>query len=217
MEFLTVRDLTKSFGFRPVLQKLDFSLQQGECVALRGRNGTGKSTLLRILAGLASPDEGQIFFAGVAQQAAGPLLRRSIGFLGHTPGMHPARSLRSHLQFAARVYGMKRPSQRILSLLDSAGLRQVANRPFGQLSRGMQQRGALCRAWLHDPRLLLLDEPYAHLDEDGLEFLDLLLASRRVAIQTILFATHQSEHIARWADREVLLVNGRLQTSCLPP
>ncbi len=214
MAYLTVRSLTKSFGWRPVLQDLDLRLGPEECVALCGRNGTGKSTLLRILAGLATADEGQIHFAGMAQAEAGSALRSRIGYLGHTPGMHPARSLQAHLQFAACIYGLVDPAQRIRALLHSAGLGHVAHSPVGQLSRGMQQRGALCRAWLHDPRILLLDEPDAHLDAEGLQFLDLLLSSRHAAHQTILFATHHRDHVRRWADREVVLHDGRLQAAC---
>ncbi len=213
MEYITVRGLTKSFGLRPVLQELDLTLERGECVALCGRNGTGKSTLLRILAGLATADGGQIHFAGVAQAEAGPALRGRIGYLGHTPGLHPARSLRSHLQFAARIHGLVDPETRIRALLHSAGLGHAAHRPVGQLSRGMQQRGALCRAWLHDPRLLLLDEPDAHLDREGIQFLDLLVSGRHTAHQTILLATHHRDHVGRWADREVVLQDGRLQVA----
>ncbi len=212
MAYLTVRALTKTFGFHPILQELDLTLQQSECVALRGANGAGKSTLLRILAGLATADAGQIRLAGVSPAAAGPGLRTHIGYLGHTPGLHPAQSLRMHLHFTARIYGLVNPAKRIQALLHSAGLHRAANRPMGHLSRGMQQRGALCRAWLHDPRLLLLDEPDAHLDETGLAFLHLLLSSRHAASQTILFVTHHRALADRWADREVVLEEGRLRT-----
>lgn len=207
---LRIRGLTKSFGYRHALQAVDLVLDRAECVALRGPNGAGKSTLLRILASLSPADSGQILFQGLSLSHASPILRGQIGYLGHTPGLHNAFTLWQHLHQAAQLHDLIDPAPRMEALVHSAGMEDVLHMPMGELSRGMQQRGALCRLWLPDPRLVLLDEPAVHLDETGLAFLDELVSQRRTAQQAILFATHRQPLAARWADRNIWLAHGRL-------
>ncbi len=210
---LEVRGLSKSYGYRQILRAVDLSLQIGECVALIGENGAGKSTLLRILAGLSQADSGRIFWRRRELDFRGNYVRSLIGFLGHAPALHGALSLEQHLEFAARLHGIKEPEERVRSLIHSAGLEAFAFRPVREFSRGMQQRGALCRLWLPDPRLLLLDEPDAHLDDKGLTFLESLIAHRRAAHQAILLVTHRQELISKWADRSLHLRQGALHFS----
>ena len=211
-----VRQLAKTFGYCPVLQGLDLDLARAECVALRGVNGAGKSTLLRILAGVAQCDRGTVRWAGSALTPGDYRWRARIGYVTQSNALQDALSLWQQLGVAAQAYGMLDPEPRMRSLMRSAGLDTVRDRPAEELSRGLQQRGALCRAWLPDPRLLLLDEPEAHLDGQGIAFLGSLLAARKTAQQTILFATHRADLAARWADREIWLARGRLSGTPAP-
>ena len=209
--FLTATDIVKTFDYRPVLRGLHLSLARNECVALTGANGSGKSTLLRIMAGLAVPDHGRIGIQGASLTDAGPRARADIGYLGHNPALHHGLSVWHHLEFAARLHGLVQASARAEMLMRSAGLAGVKRTPTGELSRGMQQKVALCRTWLPDPRILLLDEPDSHLDAQGLDFLHALLSQRRRADQTILFTSHRADHASQWADRTVRLLRGRIQ------
>ncbi len=210
---IEVRGLGKSYGFRPVLRGAALALYTGECVALRGANGTGKSTLLRILAGLSPADAGSLLWRDRKLDGHDPYVRSQIGYLGHEPPLHGALSLTQHLKFAAQLHGLVEVDGRARSLIRAAGLESSASRPVREFSRGMQQRGALCRMWLPDPRLLLLDEPDAHLDAEGLLFLESLIAQRRAAAQAVLLVTHRSELAARWADRTLYLRQGTVHQS----
>ena len=207
---LEVRGLSKSYGYRQILRGVNLSLKIGECVALKGENGAGKSTLLRILAGLSQEEAGQIFWRCLELNFRQNYVRSQIGFLGHAPALHGALNLEQHLGLAARLHGIMDPEGRVRSLIHSAGMETLASRPVREFSRGMQQRGALCRLWLPDPRLLLLDEPDAHLDDKGLTFLESLIAQRRAAHQAILLVTHRQDLISRWADRTLLLRQGTI-------
>ncbi len=210
---MEVQGLVKSYGFRPILRGAALTLHMGECVALRGENGVGKSTLLRILAGLSPADAGSVLWRGRKLEGRDRSVRSQIGYLGHEPALHGTLSLMQHLQFAAQVHGLIEWDDRARGLLRSAGLSAASSRPVREFSRGMQQRGALCRLWLPDPRLLLLDEPSSHLDAKGLSFLDSLLAQRRTADQTLLLVTHRPELAARWADRTLYLRQGMVHQS----
>ena len=210
---IEVRGLRKSYGFRPILRGAALALHTGECVALRGENGAGKSTLLRILAGLSQADAGGMFWRDRKLDGRDLHVRSQIGYLGHAPALHGALSLTQHLRCAAQLHGLIEADGRARSLMQSAGLGSSSSRPVREFSRGMQQRGALCCIWLPDPRLLLLDEPDAHLDEEGLLFLESLIAQRRVADQAILLATHRQELVNRWADRTLYLRQGTVHQS----
>ena len=210
---LEVRGLRKSYGFRQILRGAALTLHTGECVVLCGENGVGKSTLLRILAGLSQAEAGSILWRGRKLGDRDLYVRSQIGYLGHDPILHGARSLTQHLKFAAQLHGLIEADRRACSLIQSAGLGSSSSRPVQEFSRGMQQRGALCRIWLPDPRLLLLDEPGSHLDEEGLAFLESLLAQRQAADQAILLVTHRQELAARWADRILYLRQGTVHQS----
>lgn len=212
---IEVRDITKSFGYRQVLQGVRLSLLEGECVALTGENGAGKSTLLRILAGLSQAESGSLYWRGQRIERRSPPVNSQIGYLGHELALHGALTLEQHLQFAAQLYGLIEPEGRIRGLLQSAGLGASTSQPVREFSRGMQQRGALCRLWLPDPRLMLLDEPGSHLDEEGLSFLESLIMHRHASSQAILFATHRQELASKWADRILLLRSGTIHESAV--
>ena len=207
---LTFTDVSRHFGRRRVLNKVSFQLSAGEIVALLGPNGAGKSTLLSIAATLLGPSSGRISFGDNAV-ASGAELRARIGVLGHDLSIYPELSAAENLEFFARAYGVADVDRAVTAALRRAGL-EGRDDPVAQFSRGMRQRLALERALLHEPRLVLLDEPFTGLDDAATSALRARLADLRGRGCIVLLATHDLETIDGLADRAVVLQGGRLLT-----
>ena len=207
---LQARRLTKTFGNRTVLCRLDLAVAEGQSIALTGSNGAGKTTLLGCLAGLARPTDGQVLWFG-QPAAAEPSTRRLLGLAAHESFLYPALSPRENLVFAARMHGIPRPAQRAEELIAGAGLLVHADRPCGRLSRGMRQKLAVLRALVHDPPIVLLDEPFSGVDAEGTAWLMRLLEGLRARGRAICFATHDYQAAAALADRVLHLRAGRLE------
>ena len=205
---LSVQGLTKAYGYRTVLSAVRFELRAGECVHVQGANGSGKTTLLRILVGLTRSDAGTLLVSGREVPPADLVRTGAVGYLGHDPYLDGRLTVREHLEFAAVCFDMVSPASRIDNLLERANLAGMQRTRTQDLSRGWRQRLALCRAWLSDPRIVLLDEPDSHLDTEGLDFLASLLDERRAGSQGILFASHRPP--SGWADRILILKEARL-------
>ena len=205
---LTFTDVSRHFGRRRVLNKVSFQLSAGEIVALLGPNGAGKSTLLSIAATLLDPSSGSVLY-GEGTSASGAELRARIGVLGHELSIYPELSAAENLAFFARAYAVADVDRAVASALQRAGL-DNRDDPVGRFSRGMRQRLALERALLHEPRLVLLDEPFTGLDDAASSALRARLADLRGAGCIVLLATHDLETIDGLADRAVLLRGGRL-------
>ena len=160
------RELTKHYGSRTILRRVDLEIAAGEAVALRGGNGAGKTTLLRCLAAITRPTRGEVWWFG--QPAYGdPAQRRCVGMVAHESRLYPHLTLRENLLFAGRMYGIDHPAERADQLLADVGLAEHAQRLPMQVSRGMGQRVAVARALVHEPPILLLDEPFSGLDAEG--------------------------------------------------
>jgi heme ABC exporter ATP-binding subunit CcmA len=161
--------LRRDFGDRTALEGVDLRVQAGESVAVLGPNGSGKSTLLRILAGLLRPTAGQVSVLGCELPKETQRLRGRVGYLGHEPLLYRDLSPRENLELVAALHGLEpqEAGPRIDSLLDAVGMATRAGDRVAELSAGMKQRIDICRALLHQPQLLLLDEPEAHLDPDA--------------------------------------------------
>jgi heme exporter protein A len=205
---LTFTDVSRHFGRRRVLNKISFRCDAGEVVALLGANGAGKSTLLSIAATLLAPSAGVVQY-GEATLASGADLRARIGVLGHDLFIYPELSAFENLAFFARAYAVPDIGRTVTVALERAGL-EHRDDPAGRFSRGMRQRLALERALLHDPRLVLLDEPFTGLDDAATMALRTRLADLRAAGCIVIVATHDLETIDGIADRAVLLRGGRL-------
>ena len=186
---IRARGLEKRFGDKRVLDGIDFDLPRGGFLLVTGPNGSGKTTLLRICAGLAAPTAGQLEVA---------VERGAIGFLGHEPLLYRELTALENLDLYGRLYRVPERRERIGMLLERFGLWLARNERVGSYSRGMQQRLALCRALLHAPELLILDEPFSALDDEGAELLDRELAELRPA-RTFVVATHEPERVAALA------------------
>ena len=205
---LTLNDVTKSFGSRLVLDKLDLHVECGESVALLGANGSGKTTALRCIAGLARPDSGRIRVAGVDAIDNGVWARRRLSYLPQKSTFPAALTVRETLEFVAKLRGIA--ASAIDRELDMCGLAALADGSVGHLSGGERQRLAMAIAFLPDTDLYLFDEPTAHLDAAASRIL-----FRRARVlsgegRTLLFATHVPADVRHLASRVVLLRDGRI-------
>jgi heme ABC exporter ATP-binding subunit CcmA len=207
---IVVERLTKVFDARPVLRGVSFTLGQGRTLALLGPNGAGKSTLLRILATLSRPTGGRVTVMGHDLAREANAARWAIGYLGHQTGLYDELTARENLLFFARMYGLRDGAKRADALLARVGLRARANDRVGKFSRGQAQRLALARGMLHDPAVLLLDEPDTGLDEDALALLSELLDERTRQGQTTLFTTHQLARGLAQSHQTLVLLRGRV-------
>jgi heme exporter protein A len=204
------RDVRKTFEFKPVLRGVSLTIPAGATVALLGPNGAGKTTLLRILATLARPSAGAVTIDGLDLRHDAQAIRQRIGYLGHQPLLYEELTAEENLDFFARMYGVEDRQAGVDALLERVGLRPKARGRVRDLSRGQSQRLALARALLHQPSLLLLDEPDAGLDEQGTFLLEEILRERSTAGQTAIFTTHDLTWGLRVADRAIALVAGRV-------
>ena len=202
MSILVANGLTHWFGSEVALESVDLAVDVGEHMAVLGENGAGKTTLLRILATAARPTSGKLEIMGLDALRERRRLRRRIGFVAHAPGHYPALCAKENLEFFCTLHGVDKT--RVAETLALVGLSEVANRPAGQLSRGMQQRLAIGRAILHDPKLLVLDEPDASLGSDAPELLATVMRDR-----TVILATHDHALANRLCQRTLVLRHGR--------
>ncbi len=208
MNRLTVVNVARHYGRRKALSQISFACDSGEIVGLLGPNGAGKSTLLNILATLLAPSEGTVEYGG-APSADGAAVRAQIGMLGHDLFLYPELTARENLTFFGHLYGLKDVPGRVASALDRAGLSARADDYVGGFSRGMRQRVALERALLHDPRLILLDEPFTGLDQDSTRALVERLRDRQRAGCLIILATHDLDVVDGLLTRALFLINGK--------
>jgi len=193
-----------------VLRGVDFAINEGNVVALLGTNGAGKTTLLRLISGLAKPDRGEIVLGGVSLAQASKELRRYVGLVSHAPLLYDHLSGWENLRFFAGMYDLTEPASRIETVLQSVDLWSRRNDFVRTYSRGMQQRLAIARAILHDPPVLLLDEPDTGLDQKSSQLLQTLLQQLGDKRRAILFSTHNLDRALTWADSVALLVQGRI-------
>ena len=198
----------KFFGDFPALRDVSFQIEAGACLALLGRNGAGKTTLLRILAGLSKTSKGSITILG--GDARDERSRQRIGVLGHGIGVYEELSAFENLRLFARLYGIENPAKTALEWLERTGLERVRDGLVREFSRGMRQRLAVARAFLHNPSLLLLDEPFTALDDRAIAVLQGLLRSALAEGRTIIMSTHQLREALELATDVALINRGKL-------
>ena len=199
----------KWYGVYPAVRPLDFSIQAGQFVAIFGPNGAGKTTLLRLLAGSVRPTRGEVRLAGEPLEYSDPRWRARIGVLSHQTFLYGQLTAAENLRFYGRLYGLSGLSERIGSRLEEVGLAERANDRVRDFSRGMQQRLALARTLLHDPELVLLDEPYTGLDPHAARMLRGVLEHLRDGKRTVVLVTHNLSEGLEQADRVIVQVAGR--------
>jgi heme exporter protein A len=205
---IETQSLRKSFGPRPVLRGVDLEVAPGECLALMGPNGAGKTTLMRILATLSKPTSGRVQVAGLPLPAATGDVRRRLGVVAHHTLLYTDLSATENLEFYAQFYGLTHAQPRIAAVLEQVGLTSRRYDLVRTFSRGMQQRLAIARALLHDPEVLLFDEPYTGLDPTAADMLDDVLREARSTGRTMLVTTHDPARALALADRVAILARG---------
>jgi heme exporter protein A len=208
---LEVDGVWKYYGDFPALQNIQLSIEPGSTVALLGRNGAGKTTLLRIIAGLSKASEGSVHIQGasVREQAT----RRRIGVLGHGISLYDELSATENLVLFAKLYGLEEPEKKPLAWLERTGLDRVRDGLVREFSRGMRQRLAVARAFMHEPEVLLLDEPFTALDDRAIAVLQSLLADAHAFGRTIILSTHQLREALELATHVALIQRGQLAFS----
>jgi len=210
---IEVRRLTKRFGLKTVLKDLDFHVQAGEFVALLGPNGAGKTTFLRILASLSRPAMGEIRIAGFRLPQQATAIRHILGVVSHQPLLYGDLTAEENLHFYGKMYGIDLPEKRICEVLDLVGLSLRSRDLVRTFSRGMQQRLAIGRAVLHDPEVMLLDEPHTGLDQDASIMLDGVLREVAARGRTVVMTSHDLARAADLASRFDVISRGKIVAS----
>jgi heme ABC exporter ATP-binding subunit CcmA len=208
MNPVDVAGVWKYYGDFPALRDISFSVEPGACMALLGRNGAGKTTLLRIIAGLSRAARGGVSVFG--KDTRERETRRQIGIIGHGISLYDELSALENLRLFARMYGVEDGGRTVSEWLERTGLDKVRDGLVREFSRGMRQRLAVARAFLHDPSVLLLDEPFTALDDRAIALLQSLLRDAIAQGRTIVLSTHQLREALELATHVALLVRGRL-------
>lgn len=207
---IQIKGLIKNYGTNPVLRGLDLQVGQGEFVTLVGPNGAGKSTLLRIVATLLSPTAGNVTIGGWPLNSHAANVRRHIGLVSHQPLLYGDLTAAENLEFYARLYQLSDREERVMQALRTVGLAARQRDPVRSFSRGMLQRLTLARATLHEPDVLLFDEPYTGLDQDATHLLDTLLLEEVHKGRTILMITHDLARGLNLCHRIAILNRGKI-------
>ena len=207
---IELTNVTKNYGLNPVLNGVNLHVKENQFVALVGPNGAGKTTLLRIVATLQRPGGGQVTVGGWPLPDHADQVRRHIGMISHQAMVYGDLDAVENLTYYAGLYQIENPMERILALLDEVGLQRRLTDPVRTFSRGMMQRLAIARATLHDPDVLLLDEPYTGLDAAAIGLLDELLAQQHGAGRTILMITHDFVHGLSQCQQVAILNKGKI-------
>lgn len=207
---IEARNLIKVFAQRQALRGVDLKVARGDFLTIVGPNGAGKSTLLRCFAGLSKPSAGQVLLRGRTLDASAAKLRRHIALLSHETFLYDDLTAVENLRFYGRMYDVDKLDSRIEQLLGDLSLRGRAHDPVRTYSRGMSQRLAIARALLHQPSIILLDEPYTGLDEQAAETLAQMLQEIASGGETLIMTTHHLERVLQTGSRLAIMVAGRL-------
>jgi heme exporter protein A len=208
MTAVTVDGVWKFYGDYPALRDVRLEADAGTCLALIGRNGAGKTTLLRTIAGFSKPGKGAIRIFG--QEPRETETRRNIGVIGHGIAVYDELSAYENLTLYARLYGLADPRRAALEWLEQTGLERVRDGLVREFSRGMRQRLAVARAFLHNPSVLLLDEPFTALDDRAIAVLQRLLREALANGKTVIMSTHQLREALELSSHVALLNRGQV-------
>ncbi len=210
---IEIRKLTKVYGLNPVLRGINLHINKGEFVGLVGPNGAGKTTLLRIIATLLTPTSGEIKLGGWPLPTHADKVRQHIGMVSHQGMVYGDLTAAENLNFFGQLYALSDLESRIPQILDQVGLKLRQDDYVRTFSRGMLQRLTIARATLHNPDILLLDEPYTGLDQDASQLLDELLKAQHDLGRTIVLITHDLVHGLNLCQRIAILKRGKIGTT----
>ena len=207
---IDVRDVSRSFGRLQALDHVSLRVEPGEIVALLGPNGAGKTTASRIIAGILAPSAGDVLVDGISVRTDPDSVRERCGMVTDQPALYERMTLRAYLGFYCRLYDVAAPARRATELAEMLGLADRLDVRLGAFSRGMKQKVAIARGLVHDPPVLLLDEPATALDPETARSLRAFIVSLRARHRAILLCTHDLDEAQRIADRVVVLYRGRV-------
>jgi heme exporter protein A len=207
---LESEDIRKTFGYFTALGGVSLRINRGEFVALFGRNGAGKTTFLKVAAMLMRATHGKMSIEGVDIREEPEKARRHIGFLSHNTYLYRDLNPVENLRFFARLYGLADAEERIPRLLQRVGLERRKSDPVRSFSRGLHQRLGIARVMLHDPSVILLDEPYTGLDANAVDVLNQILDEAALSGKTIILTTHDFDQGLRAATRAVIVDRGKV-------
>jgi ABC-2 type transport system ATP-binding protein len=204
--------VTRRYGYRTAVAEASLLIEPGCALSVVGENGAGKSTLLALAAGVLRPDAGSVRIAGLAPEETAAA-RRQVGYMADAPLVYEALTARENLRFFGRLYGLRDFERGIAALLDRVGLADRSDEPTGNFSAGLRRRLDLARVLLHEPALLVLDEPSVSLDREGLALLAAIIAEWRAAGRAVLLTTHDAAAVGGLVDEVAVIERGRLRTT----
>ncbi|MBS4215709.1 MULTISPECIES: ABC transporter ATP-binding protein [Neobacillus] len=207
---IEIKKLTKQADNKLILRGVDLSIHKGETVGILGPNGAGKSTLLKVLASLIKPTSGMIKINGLDLKKDSLEIKKILGYLPHSSLLYDHYSPLENLVFFGNIYGVKNVEQKAAELVKEVGLSFFLNEPVKNFSRGMIQRIAIARAIIHEPEVLLLDEPHTGLDQGAIAILNNVILSMKEKGTTTLMVTHDFKQAAEICDRIVIVKNGKI-------
>ena len=210
---LSIEHLKKSYQLRPVLKDITFTLEDGYTVGVFGENGVGKTTLLRIIARMSSCDEGDIRFNGNSLLKGSAVNRSGILYIGHQPNLYPILTAEENLKFAAHLHRSNPSDEDLLDVLDQVGLIHQRWDPIRYYSRGMLQRLALAKALILPWTLLLMDEPFSGLDENGISLLEVFIRQWQGEQKSMIIVSHQRSWLEEFCSKILFLSNGIISES----
>ncbi|MEH7546319.1 MULTISPECIES: ABC transporter ATP-binding protein [Bacillaceae] len=207
---IELKKLTKQADNKLILRGVDLSIKKGETIAILGPNGAGKSTLLKVLATLIKPTSGHVLINGLALRKNQIEIKKLLGYLPHSSLLYDHYSPLENLVFFGDIYGVQDVEQKARKLVKDVGLSFFLNEPVKNFSRGMIQRIAIARAIIHDPEILLLDEPHTGLDQGAISILNNVILSMKDKGTTTLMVTHDFKQAAEICDRVIIVKNGKI-------
>jgi heme exporter protein A len=207
---IDIKKLTKQADNKLILRGIDLSIKKGETVAILGPNGAGKSTLLKVLATLIKPTSGLVKINGLDLKKDHIEIKKTLGYLPHSSLLYDHYSPLENLVFFGNIYGVKNVEEKAIQLVKEVGLSFFLNEPVKNFSRGMIQRIAIARAIVHDPEVLLLDEPHTGLDQGAITILNNVILSMKDKGATTLMVTHDFKQAAEICDRIIIVKNGKI-------
>ena len=207
---IQIKGLSKAFGRATVLRDLDLEVPWGEVLTILGPNGSGKTTLIKILATLTRPDSGDVRVAGANVTRSGQRVRRAIGVVTHDTLLYDDLTAGENLKFFARMFSLDHIDERIADVVERMGMSLRLDQKVRTLSHGMKKRFSIARALLHDPAILLMDEPESGLDQEALSLLNAVISDRTNPARTVIMTTHNLERGLELGDRMAILSKGKI-------
>ncbi|OIJ16237.1 heme ABC exporter, ATP-binding protein CcmA [Anaerobacillus arseniciselenatis] len=207
---IETKGLVKTIGDKMILRGINLSIKKGETVAILGPNGAGKSTVLKILGGLIKASSGEVKVNGLDLKKDSYDVKRKIGFLAHNSFLYDHLTPLENLKFFGKLYGVENVEERAKQLIDEVGLSFFTHDPVRSFSRGMMQRIAIARAIIHQPEILLFDEPHTGLDQQAIKLLNDVILRMRDEGSTILMVTHDFQQAIETCDRFIIIKNGKI-------